>query len=306
MYDNDWLHIIEMIHHYQHVSLAHYNPILDTKLLHPYSRYVHGEALNSLNQEYIKAAQLYDKFYKDYEKMENDISNKQNLYDAVNDYVALLEKNLESGMKKPGEKLSVEKLDVIRKRIVILQGQQRDLDVNLKHLRSYCHTLEREISSQKPKLILLHRQKEQAQSSLSQDSKIPQESVKKCTQRNICSVNDLPHNNESTWFLEECSRGDAEKLLAGKANGTFLIRNSRTGDYALSIILNGLIGHCLIHKTENGVGFAEPYNAHPSLKSLVLHYAQNSLEEHNESLKTTLTFPIFCDNDQYLSLNSSN
>lgn len=53
--------------------------------------------------------------------------------------------------------------------------------------------------------------------------------------RFVCSVKDLPHNNESTWLLEECSRAHAEQLLAGKANGTFLIRNSRTGDYALSI-----------------------------------------------------------------------
>ena len=45
--------------------------------------------------------------------------------------------------------------------------------------------------------------------------------------------------------------------------------------------------------TERGYGFAEPYNIHPTLRHLVLHYAQTSLEEHNESLTTTLAFPAF-------------
>lgn len=296
--------VVEIISHYQCVSLAHYNQILDIKLMHPYSKYKYGDALNTLNQEYMKAAQLYDKFYKDYEKMEADISLKQNLLDAVHDSLALLESHFERSQKQTSDLAPCTDLDAIRKRILTLQGQQRELDVNLKHLTSYCRTLEREISTLKPKLLSLHRQTQLSllsQGAAKDSCKVLQEpaSSKKCSART--SIKDLPHNNESTWLIEECSRQDAEKLLTGKANGTFLIRNSRTGDYALSIILNGSIGHCLIHKTENGFGFAEPYDAHPTLKSLVLHYAQTSLEEHNETLKTTLTYPIFSsEGDQYL------
>lgn len=68
--------------------------------------------------------------------------------------------------------------------------------------------------------------------------------------------------------------------------------------------VDNTVNHCLIHKAENGFGFAEPYDAHPTLKSLVLHYAQTSLEEHNSILKTTLTRPIFSssEGDQYLGL----
>lgn len=54
-----------------------------------------------------------------------------------------------------------------------------------------------------------------------------------------------------------------------------------------------MVNHCIIYHTERGYGFAEPYNIHESLDSLVLHYAQNSLEEHNESLTTTLAYPAF-------------
>ena len=52
----------------------------------------------------------------------------------------------------------------------------------------------------------------------------------------------------------------------------------------LMSIMNGSGAH--------GFGFAEPYNVYSSLMELVLHYAVNSLEEHNEKLKTTLMFPV--------------
>ncbi|XP_054710590.1 phosphatidylinositol 3-kinase regulatory subunit alpha-like isoform X2 [Uloborus diversus] len=285
--------VVELITHYQHVSLAHYNQTLDIKLMHPYSRSSSQactsensdssrKALKSLNTEFTNASQLYDKFYKDHEKMQNEISVKESLLDAVNDYVVMLKSQLDRCQIQPKEMTScVGNIDAIQRQIVILQGHQRDLDFSLKHQLSYCRSLEREMSPLKPKLIQLTKQKEQLST----------------------SVKDLPHNDESTWLIENYSRSDAEKLLAGRANGTFLIRNSRTGDYALSIIVNGVVGHCLIHKTENGVGFAEPYHAFPTLKSLVLHYAQTSLEEHNESLKTTLTYPaLTLEGDQYLSL----
>ena len=55
---------------------------------------------------------------------------------------------------------------------------------------------------------------------------------------------------------------------------------------------NGVPNHCIISQTERGYGFAEPYNIHSTLKALVLHYATNSLEEHNDQLKTTLAYPV--------------
>lgn len=46
---------------------------------------------------------------------------------------------------------------------------------------------------------------------------------------------ELPHRDQNTWLLRDCSRCEAEQLLAGKKDGTFLVRPSRTGQYALSI-----------------------------------------------------------------------
>ncbi|CAB0015089.1 unnamed protein product [Nesidiocoris tenuis] len=84
----------------------------------------------------------------------------------------------------------------------------------------------------------------------------------------------------------------------GAKDGTFLVRPSRTGNYALSITCNGLVNHCIVYETERGYGFAEPYNIYESLKALVLHYKQNSLEEHNDSLCTTLAHPVYAEADK--------
>lgn len=105
-------------------------------------------------------------------------------------------------------------------------------------------------------------------------------------------VDTTPHNEERNWLLLNCKREEAERLLANQRDGTFLIRKSSTQQYALSITCNGIVNHCIIMETNRGLGFAEPYNIYDSLKLLVLHYSENSLEIHNDSLNTTLKYPI--------------
>ncbi|XP_002018676.2 phosphatidylinositol 3-kinase regulatory subunit gamma [Drosophila persimilis] len=107
------------------------------------------------------------------------------------------------------------------------------------------------------------------------------------------SVLNLPHRNESYWFLKDATRRDAEELLRGSPSGTFLIRARNAGHYALSIVCKGNVQHCIIYETESGFGFAAPYNIYPTLKKLVEHYATNSLEEHNDTLTTTLRLPVY-------------
>jgi phosphoinositide-3-kinase regulatory subunit len=49
-------------------------------------------------------------------------------------------------------------------------------------------------------------------------------------------VEAVPHQNEGTWLLKDCTRMNAERLLAKQPDGTFLVRPSQTGQYALSIV----------------------------------------------------------------------
>lgn len=103
------------------------------------------------------------------------------------------------------------------------------------------------------------------------------------------------YRDAATWFLSSCTRHEAERRLNGLPTGTFLIRPSSAGHYALSITCNSVVNHCIIYEATagHGYGFAMPFNVFKSLQSLVLHYSQSSLEEHNDLLTTTLKYPIF-------------
>ncbi|XP_053156097.1 phosphatidylinositol 3-kinase regulatory subunit beta isoform X3 [Hemicordylus capensis] len=104
---------------------------------------------------------------------------------------------------------------------------------------------------------------------------------------------ELPHQDERTWYVGKINRTQAEEMLAGKRDGTFLIReSSQRGCYACSVVVDGDTKHCVIYKTATGYGFAEPYNLYASLKELVLHYKHTSLVQHNDSLNVTLAHPI--------------
>lgn len=58
-----------------------------------------------------------------------------------------------------------------------------------------------------------------------------------------------PYSDEKTWFLGNFTRQDAERHLSGCPTGTFLIRASSAGNFALSITCNGTISHCYIYQT---------------------------------------------------------
>uniref|UniRef100_A0A2K5MFF4 Phosphoinositide-3-kinase regulatory subunit 2 n=1 Tax=Cercocebus atys TaxID=9531 RepID=A0A2K5MFF4_CERAT len=104
---------------------------------------------------------------------------------------------------------------------------------------------------------------------------------------------DLPHHEERTWYVGKINRTQAEEMLSGKRDGTFLIReSSQRGCYACSVVVDGDTKHCVIYRTATGFGFAEPYNLYGSLKELVLHYQHASLVQHNDALTVTLAHPV--------------
>lgn len=174
---------------------------------------------------------------------------------------------------------------------------------------SYSQTLERQMYQLKQEVTTLTRQKEKSVRWLTSHG-VGWDAINQllngtdwwtCKPEDIVLPLNIAHLDESTWLLQSCSRAEAERLLTGKRDGTFLIRPSRTGQSALSIVCNGVVNHCIVYRTPKGFGFAEPYNIYSSLKDLVLHYSQTSLEEHNDSLTTTLAYPVLAENDKKLN-----
>lgn len=105
----------------------------------------------------------------------------------------------------------------------------------------------------------------------------------------------FPQEDESKWFLPHCSRENAERLLKGRKDGTFLVRDSLKleGKYILSIVIGGHIRHCVINKNDEGYSLYGSQR-HPTLMSLIMFYAQPFDQQSNSTNScTNLHFPIF-------------
>ncbi|XP_024081756.1 phosphatidylinositol 3-kinase regulatory subunit alpha isoform X2 [Cimex lectularius] len=320
--------VVDLVNFYKGVSLSQYNPTLDIKLLYPVSKYQQDEEISN-SQDIMKVAtkfvELYGEFEtknkahseysEDFSTTSKEIQLKKQALEAFKETVAMFEEQIkiqEKFQKKaePHEIKSFEQNgDILRQRLFSLEESKLQLEENLKQQGAYNRTLEREMHNLKAEINELNKQIDRHKQWLLSHG-VSNQNIQKflsggagivCEQEKEC-----PHNDENTWLLKECSRNKAEQLLSGCKDGTFLVRPSRTGQYALSITCNGIVNHCIIYETERGYGFAEPYNIYVSLKALVLHYQQNSLEEHNDSLNTTLAYPVFTENSKMEEQNQSN
>ena len=297
--------VVELVNYYQKESLAKYNLSLDVKLLYPVSRFeepdvdgvdihdlvkVKAKLTEVLEELKIKNAQ-YDQFNEDLERNTEAIMRQRNSIRSYRLLISMLEDHINLNTKMQNESLPHEatlmqdQKDKLIEKLKLFSAVCQEIETELKTMIAYNRLLDRERNSVKPSLLYLGRQRTILQ---------------RIIDKNCEEVNISPHKIESTWFIRDCKRTDAEQLLKNKCDGTFLIRNSRqTGQYALSIICDSKVFHCLILKTERGYGFSEPYDIHANLLDLVLHYTQTSLEEHNDNLTTTLKYPIFANSLVY-------
>ncbi|CAG2158646.1 unnamed protein product [Oppiella nova] len=289
--------VVELINYYRKESLSQYNHTLDVKLLYPISRFNQTECedfetndiskvsskLNEINKEFTKKTELYDQFNDDYNRSAQEIQMQMKALESYSELIKIFKEQLLSNSNYQNESLAHEissMQDHYQKTLFkmnALMEKRSNLEKELKNSTARHRLVDQEMNFIKPELQKLGKQRAIFQRLLEANS-----------------GGSLPHHNDSAWFIRDCKRDDAENLLKSRPDGTFLIRNSRQeGQYALSIMNDGKVCHCLIHKTERGFGFAEPFNIYPSLVSLVLHYAQTSLEEHNDLLHTTLAYPVF-------------
>jgi len=300
----------ELVTFYQSVSLREYNRTLDTRLLYPVSRYnqqdvdvVGGVAdvekvelkLKEINRNYLEKSKRYDEYYEQYQNAAQDILTKRQALDAFHEAVTMFDEHIElhksvQDSAFPHEKRSLkDNFEIIHKRLKMLHEKQEELARDLRKVNAYNRNLDVEMNSLKPEIIQLYKQREQHQAwLLSHGSRV--EDINRLL---VQSSRELPHNDQETWLMPDIDRPTAEAMLINQVHGTFLVRwSAGKSQHALSIKCGNEVGHCLIYRGEHGYGFAEPYNIYASLSDLVLHYAVNSLEEHNDRLKTCLYFPV--------------
>ncbi|XP_029470184.1 phosphatidylinositol 3-kinase regulatory subunit beta isoform X2 [Rhinatrema bivittatum] len=322
--------VVELINHYRHESLAQYNAKLDTKLLYPISKYQQdqivkensieavGEQLKVYHQQYQEKNREYDVLYDEYTRTLQELQMKRTAIEAFNETIKIFEEQCQMQEKcskeyiekfrREGNDKEIERIllnsEKLKSRIAEIHDSKLKLEQDLKKQASDNREIDKRMNSLKPDLMQLRKirdqylvwltQKGARQKKINEWLGIKNETEDSFSQYSMMDdEEDLPHQEERTWYVGNMNRVQAEEMLCGKRDGTFLIReSSQKGCYACSVVVDGDTKHCMIYKTASGYGFAEPYNLYASLKDLVLHYKHVSLVQHNDSLNVTLSYPV--------------
>ncbi|KAG2466458.1 phosphatidylinositol 3-kinase regulatory subunit alpha isoform X1 [Polypterus senegalus] len=321
--------VVELINHYRHDSLAQYNPKLDVKLLYPVSKFQQdqvvkedsidavGKKLHEYHLLYQEKNKEYDRLYEDYTRTSQEIQMKRTAIEAFNETIKIFEEQCQTQeryskeyiekFRREGNEKEIQRIMVnyekLKSRISEIVDSKRRLEEDLKKQASDYREIDKRMNSIKPDLIQLRKTRDQYLLWLTQKG-VRQKKLNEwlCMKNDntedqysmVEDEEDLPHHNEHLWKLGNINRTQAEALLRGKRDGTFLVReSSKQGCYACSVVVDNEVKHCVINKTPTGYGFAEPYNLYNSLKELVLHYQHTSLVQHNDSLNVTLAYPVY-------------
>ncbi|XP_063819452.1 phosphatidylinositol 3-kinase regulatory subunit alpha isoform X2 [Pseudophryne corroboree] len=318
--------VVELIIHYRNESLAQYNSKLDVKLLYPVSKLQQdqvvkednieavGKKLHEYNLQFQEKNQEYDRLYEDCTRTSQEIQMKRTAIEAFNETIKIFEEQCQTQekyskeyiekFKREGNEKEVQRIlhnyEKLKSRISEIVDSKRRLEEDLKKQATEYREIDKRMNSIKPDLIQLRKTRDQYLMWLTQkgvrQKKLNEWLGSDNTEDQYSTVEDedLPHHDERTWNVGNLNRTQAENLLRGKRDGTFLVReSSKQGCYACSVLADGEVKHCVINKTLTGYGFAEPYNLYSSLKELVLHYQHTSLVQHNDSLNVTLAYPIY-------------
>ncbi|KAK6305165.1 hypothetical protein J4Q44_G00239450 [Coregonus suidteri] len=293
--------VVELINHYRNESLAQYNPKLDVKLQFPVSKHQQdqvvkednieavGKKLHEYHQQYQEKNREYDRLYEEYTRTSQEIQMKRTAIEAFNETIKIFEEQCQTQ-----ERYSKEYIEKFRR-----EGNEKEIQRimgNYEKLKSRITSSPTSSSSARPtrdQYLMWLTQKGVRQKKLNEWLEIKNENTEDQYSM-VDDDEDLPHHDERSWKLGNINRLQAEALLRGKRDGTFLVRDSsKAGCYACSVVVEGEVKHCVINKTPSGFGFAEPYNLYSSLKELVLHYQHTSLVQHNDSLNVTLAHPVY-------------
>ncbi|XP_062845145.1 phosphatidylinositol 3-kinase regulatory subunit alpha isoform X2 [Trichomycterus rosablanca] len=321
--------VVELINHYRHESLAQYNPKLDVKLLYPVSKHQQdqvvkednveavGKKLHEYHLQYQEKNREYDRLYEEYTRTSQEIQMKRTAIEAFNETIKIFEEQCQTQeryskeyiekFRREGNEKEIQRImgnyEKLKSRISEIVDSKRRLEEDLKKQAADYREIDKKMNSIKPDLIQLRKTRDQyllwlTQKGVRQKKLNEWLGIKNENQEDQYSMveddEDLPHHDERAWKLGNINRTQAEAVLRGKRNGTFLVReSSKPGCYACSVVVDNEVKHCVINKTPTGFGFAEPYNLYGSLKELVLHYQHTSLVQHNDSLNVTLAYPVY-------------
>ncbi|XP_026201543.1 phosphatidylinositol 3-kinase regulatory subunit gamma-like [Anabas testudineus] len=309
--------VVELIQYYQNKSLAQYNAKLDTQLLYPISRYQQvvmevdidavGEQLRIFHDQFKEKSKEYDRLFEEFNQTSQDLQSKQTAIEAFSEIIRIFEEECETQERYSKEYIDMfltldnstetdNNPDELQSKVEEIHNSKKKLEEELRN-KALAHTeVDKKINNLKPDLVQLRKIRDQYLLWLTQQGTKQTQindwlGIK--NEEDPYTLADDAHQEERSWYVGGMRRKEAEELLKGKRDGTFLIRDSQTqrGSFACSVVVDGEVKHCVIYRTSTGYGFAEPYNLYSSLRELVLHYRHTSLVQHNQQLNVTLAWP---------------
>lgn len=315
--------VVDLIQYYQNKSLAQYNSKLDTRLRYPISKYQQqqvvmevntdavGEQLRTFQDQYKEKSKEYDHLYEEFNQTSQEMQTKRTAIEAFSEIIRIFEEQCETQERYSKEYIDMfltldsstetDKIqnnsDELQSSVEEIHNSKKKLEEELKRKVLAHMEVDRKMNSLKPDLVQLRKIRDQYLLWLTQQGTRQSEINDWLSIRNEeedpYTLADDTHLEERSWFVGGMRRKEAEELLRGRRDGTFLIRDSQTqrGSFACSVVVDGDVKHCVIYRTATGYGFAEPYNLYSSLRELVLHYRHTSLIQHNQQLNVTLAWP---------------
>ncbi|CAG5863940.1 unnamed protein product [Menidia menidia] len=315
--------VVELIQYYQKRSLAQYNSKLDTQLLYPLSRHQQqqavmevdidaaGEQLKMFQDRYKEKSREYDRLFEELNQTSQELQSKRTAIEAFSEIIRIFEEECNTQERFSKEYIDMfltldsstknDKIqsnsDELQLRVEEIHNSKKKLEEELRKKAVTHMEVDRKLSTLKPDLVQLRRIRDQYLLWLTQQgtrqSQIDEWMGLRDEEEDPYTLEDEMHQEERSWYVGSMRRKEAEELLRGRRDGTFLIRDSQTqrGSFACSVVVDGDVKHCVIYRTSTGYGFAEPYNLYSSLRELVLHYRHTSLIQHNQQLNVTLAWP---------------
>ncbi|KAM6921880.1 phosphatidylinositol 3-kinase regulatory subunit gamma-like isoform 1-T2 [Xenentodon cancila] len=315
--------VVDLIQYYQKKSLAQYNCKLDTRLLYPISRYQQQQAvmevdvdaaaeqLRIFQDQYKETSQEYDRLFEELNKTSQELQSKRTAIEAFSEIIRIFEEECETQERYSKEYIDMflaldsstqaDKIqnnsDELQSRVEEIHNSKKTLEEELKKKMLVHMEVDRKMNSLKPDLVQLRKIRDQYLLWLTRQGTRQSQTNDwlglSAEEEDPYTLEDDTHHEERSWYVGGMRRKEAEELLKGRRDGTFLIRESQTqrGSFACSVVADGDVKHCVIYRTATGFGFAEPYNLYSSLRELVLHYRHTSLVQHNQQLNVTLAWP---------------
>ncbi|KAM3619756.1 uncharacterized protein V6R79_013089 [Siganus canaliculatus] len=315
--------MVDLIQYYQNKSLAQYNSKLDTRLLYPISRNQQrqvvmevdiesvGDQLRIFQDQYKEKSQEYNRLYEKFNETYQELQSKRTAIEAFSEIIRIFEEECETQERYSKEYIDMfltldssteadkfqSNSDDLQSRVEEIHSSKKKLEEELKNKALAHMEVDKKMNSLKPNLMQLRKIRDQYLLWLTQQgtrqSQINDWLGIKNEEEDPYTLAEDAHQEESSWYAGGMRRKEAEELLRGRRDGTFLIRDSQTqrGSFACSVVVDGDVKHCVIYRTSTGYGFAEPYNLYSSLRELVLHYRHTSLMQHNQQLNVTLAWP---------------